>query len=443
MDTASVREQIGEEMYKTLEVEAEKEVALAMRLELQNKYREDRYYTRRQLLTTLLKEHQSFQEKGLKISPLDVVNIIFEAKLLYAVKDEKEYDQRKGGGHLFAEAPFIFRLTEKNKPVEEVINTHLNGLAKTVKQRTLITQIYNFNVNPHIDWGGSANAFFKGLFEKINVPAHAFFDEPDLVERQKQWPKEGMHPYYGDDPKRFFTSPSFGYTTTGTVAHAYLYAAAQQRVFFNMLRIAGYIYPGQVDFGMGKVQMMAPTTSYFLAPGAMGGGYDWDQDTQRPWEKIPDGCLFLSFGYRGLSNLWLDSRTFGAIEKFFTENVVILKKLENPWSDSSINDIEPALDILSSATQMPDLGAKILQIYCCLEHLFVPKHVKKDNVKYIIGAVNALRPEFLEWFNRLYELRCGYAHKGFVLRTEKTRGLVNESMKNTLILLTTKLQTTK
>jgi hypothetical protein len=74
---------------------------------------------------------------------------------------------------------------------------------------------------------------------------------------------------------------------------------------------------------------------------------------------------------------------------------------------------------LSSATQIPEVGAKILPIYCCLEHLFVPANVRRDNKKYIVGGINALRSDLLPWFDRLYDLRNGYAHKGFVLKTQK------------------------
>ena len=76
----------------------------------------------------------------------------------------------------------------------------------------------------------------------------------------------------------------------------------------------------------------------------------------------------------------------------FMENVLIFKKLSNPWTDQCTKDITTSLDILSTATQTQDLGAKILQIYCCLEHLFVPKDVQTDNIKYIKGAINVLEP---------------------------------------------------
>jgi len=155
--------------------------------------------------------------------------------------------------------------------------------------------------------------------------------------------------------------------------------------------------------------------------------------------KIPDGCLFISFGYRGLSNMWLDLRTLPATRQFMLDHKKIFDYLENSWNARNIKDIAPALDILSAATQMPDLGAKILLIYCCLEHLFVPKNVKTENNKYIVGAMNALGPDLFDWFNRLYRLRCTYAHKGYVLRDEETMAIVADSMKNVMTLLVAKL----
>jgi len=121
---------------------------------------------------------------------------------------------------------------------------------------------------------------------------------------------------------------------------------------------------------------------------------------------------------------------------------VVFKSLINPWSTKSISDVAPALDILSSATQIPDLGAKILLLYCCLEHLFVPKDAFTENKKYIVGGMNALGPHLLPWFNCLYNLRCAYAHKGFVLRDEETMAIVADSVKNVMTLLGAKLSAT-
>jgi hypothetical protein len=210
------------------------------------------------------------------------------------------------------------------------------------------------------------------------------------------------------------------------------------RTFLNLLRIGGYIHPGQIGFGHSDVEMIAPTFPVFLGDHSS-GTYKWDEDKQESWAKIPDGCLFQSFGYRGLSKAWFDKRTLPRLEKFLQSQKRLFECLKNPWNEGNLRDVAPTLDILSSATQIPDVGAKILLIYCCLEHLFVPKNAKTDNRKYIVGGMNALAPQLLGWFNQLYDLRCDYAHKGFVLRNDGTMSLIMESMKNVMTLLTAKL----
>lgn len=431
----SIKEEIGEDIYSHLEVEANKEVALAMQFQTIDQYRQERYYQRRQLLTLLLSEFEYFQEKKLQYAPIDVMNILFEAKLLFAVQTEHEFDQRRGGGRFTLEAPFLFLWEERNEAIEKVIERHLQAIPNSICERTLITEIRDFHINEDM---GSPTSFFINLFQKLSLPFSPFFDEPSLIEKYKKL-EPRLRDYTQAGAKAFFNAPSFGYTTTGTDTYVYLYASTQLRTFLNLLRVAGFLHRGQIDFGMWDVEMMAPTSSVFLGEHSM-GTLVWDEDMRKPWEKIPDGCLYRSFGYRGLTKTFLDHRTFGGIEKFFLENMVVFEKLKNPWSKTSVYDIAPSLDILSSAVQIPDLGAKILQIYCCLEHLFVPEKIKKDNVKYIIGAINALNPKLLSWFEKLYEVRCDYAHKGFMQRTDKTLGLVFESIKNILALLTAKLK---
>ncbi|MEI6711910.1 MAG: hypothetical protein WCK88_07205 [bacterium] len=85
--------------------------------------------------------------------------------------------------------------------------------------------------------------------------------------------------------------------------------------------------------------------------------------------------------------------------------------MKNPWDNTSINDIAPTLDLLSSVTQAQDFGMKILLLYCSLEHLFVPKGKNTNNKEYIIGGIGALSPDLVTWFEDLYRLRNEYAHK--------------------------------
>jgi hypothetical protein len=137
--------------------------------------------------------------------------------------------------------------------------------------------------------------------------------------------------------------------------------------------------------------------------------------------------------------MWLDLRNFTRIKQFMLDHRVVFDHLRNPWSPTNTSDVAPTLDILSSATQMPDLGAKILLIYCCLEHLFVPEEAGAENKKYIIGGLKALKPNLSSWFDQLYKKRNEYAHKGVVLRTHGTRKLISDSMTNVMSLLIAKL----
>ncbi|HNY36223.1 MAG TPA: hypothetical protein PLD14_00995 [Candidatus Pacearchaeota archaeon] len=432
---ASIKEEIGVKIYDYLEKVANKEVALAMQFPIVDQYKQDRYYSRHQLISTLLAEFEYFQEKGLQYTPTDIVNILFEAKLLFAVKTEKEFDQRRGGGRFMVESPFLFMWEERDQTIEKVIEFHLQNIAISIYEKTLITEIRDFIADNNL---GNSTLFFINLFKKLSLPFHSFFDESTLIEEYKKFNFDSREPTL-IEARKFFNSPSFGYTMIGSDSYVYYYASTQLRAFLNLLRIAGFLHHGQVDFGGWGAELMAPTGSVLLGTNSMGVLF-WDEDKKEPWEKIPDGCLYRSFGYRGLTKIFLDDRTFKGIENIFIENSIIFEKLKKPWSKTSIYDIAPSLDILSSATQMPDLGAKILQIYCCLEHLFVPKTVRKDNVKYIIGGINALKPNLIPWFDNLYKLRCDYAHKGFVQRNDETLGLVFDSIKNTLILLTAKLK---
>lgn len=432
-----IKSDISEEIYSRLEKEADKEVALAMQFQLIDQYKQERYYQRRQLLSSLLSEFEYFQNKRLLYTPTDIVDILFEAKLLFAVQSEKEFDQRRGGGRFFSNVPFLFLWTERSQNIKDIIEKHLQDIALSIRERTLITEISNFNIDKQAKFAYGPKNFFINLFSKLSLPFYPFFYDSSLINEHKRR-EPNLTKYTKKVAKSFFNSPSFGYTTIGTPSYVYLNASAQLRAFFNLLRVAGFLYKGQVDFGMWKVEMLAPTISVFLEDHSS-GSYYWEQDKKKPWEKVPDGSLYISFGYRGLSKVFLDERTFGGIEKCFIDNKIIFEKLTNPWTKISTHEIATSLDILSSAVQMPDLGAKILQIYCCLEHLFVPQNVGKNNVAYITGAINALKPELLPWFNELYLLRCDYAHKGFIQRTENTLSLVFKSVENTVILITSKL----
>jgi hypothetical protein len=429
----TIKARIGNETYTRLERQAEKEVALAKQMALRDQYLQENFYTQRFLLGELRGDCEYFQKLGLKILPTDVVNILFRCKLLFAAETEQEYAQRAGGAFPLGSSVLVVRWCERSERIDVVLNRHFSQLEAEIEERTLVAHIENFT---SITGDTGPQEGFDQLFAKLGFPFVSFFEGEHLIEKHKQL-EPGLPVHDLACAKRFFSASSMGFKVSGSKEYCFWYSSMWLRTLLNLLRIASYIYPGQRDFGW-DVQMRGPAYPVFLGEHSQ-GMYKWDEDKKESWAKLPDGCLFLSFGYRSLSKTWLDGRTIPRIEKFMLDHKAIFGGLTNPWNAKSIGDVAPALDILSSATQIPDLGAKILLIYCCLEHLFVPKKAYSENKKYIVGGMNALGPQLLSWFDGLYDLRCAYAHKGFVLRDDKTMGLVSDSMKNVMTLLLAKL----
>lgn len=426
-----LKAKIGADLYGRLSDLADEEVGLAMKMPLVDEYREKKYYHQRALADQVMAESHAFSELGLNISPLDVVTILFRCRTLFACKNEDEYQQRVTGSYV-DEVGFSVPWARRSDVLDSVIESYFDRLEGFLGDRTLITEVSHFDGDP-----AAIQKFFDDLFAKMGLPCVAFIDESSLVAKQKVL-EPGLRTYTEADAKRYFNAPSIGFKTHGSYLFGYLYGAAWLRTFFNLLRIGGFIYPGQIDFGRTGVPFTAPTSPVLLGHHSS-GCYVWDEDMREPWSKIPDGTLFLSFGYRGLAKMWLDTRTFGGHEKFLLENRSILDYMARPWDKKSLYDIAPTLDMLSSAAQMPDLGGKILLLYCSLEHLFVPSNTNSDNKKYIVGGINALNPDLLPWFNKLYKLRCEYAHRGYVIREPSTRSLIVESMVNITKLLVAKL----
>jgi hypothetical protein len=429
----TIMTRIGDKSYAHLLEIAEKEVALAMQMPLMNENHQAQYYHTRIWLGELLEECEAFGRADLKILPTDVVSIIFKCKLLFAVQTEHEYRQRCGGFSFFDDLSFMISWEERGEKADVLIERYMEWLESTVKERTLVTAITSFQT---LQGSICPQSAFESLFKKLGTPFVCFFEGDHLIEKHKSL-EPGHKTYCQIEANEYFCAPSVGFTTSGSQAFCQWYSTTWLRTFLNMLRIAGYIHPGQRDFGS-DVKLTAPIYPVFLGRHAQ-GCFCWHEDMKESWEKIPDGCLFLSFGYRGLSKMWLDLRTLPHIEEFMLTHKEIFENIKNPWNGRSINDIAPTLDLLSSATQIPDMGAKILLVYCCLEHLFVPKDANNENKKYIIGGLHALGPHLLRWFRDLYKLRCDYAHKGFVIRNDRSMAIVADSVKNVMTLLTAKL----
>jgi hypothetical protein len=431
----TIKARIGVETYSVLERMSEAEVALAIQMPLRDRDDHEQYYAPRFLLGKLFSECESFERVGLKILPTDIVSVLFRCKLLFAVKTELEYNQRVGGGSLFGNAATRPKWSDRTEKASVLIDRCITGLETEIRERTLLTEINSFT---SADFGKPPQMFFEELFADLGLPFVCFFEGEHLIDKHKVL-EPRLRSYGQTEAKDFFLAPSMGHTTFGSRDYCLWYSTMWLRTFLNLLRIAGYIHPGQVDFSL-DTQMLPPSFPVFLGEYAQ-GTYRWDQDKEESWAKIPDGSLFRSFGYRGLSKMWLDIRSYSGVGKFILKHKTIFELLKNPWNQRNLKDIAPTLDILSSATQIPDLGAKILLIHCCLEHLFVPKGVNTENKKYIIGGMHALGPppHLMQWFDELYRQRGEYARRGFVLKDDVTLSLVRDSMQNVMTLLVAKL----
>ena len=365
---------------------------------------------------------------------MDLVDAMFRAKLLFASQDEASFLQRSGEGSY---ALGIW--SKKPAKIDEALEAFFKWIKDSIKERTLLTQLNSF-IAPSKGGSGqdyvAVQKFFEQLFHKLGVPFVAFVNQGALMEKYKQM-QPGLLEYTEKHCQEYFYAPSIGFTVTGSELYCGLYAVSWLRTFLQLLRIAGFVRAPQIDSHEG-VSFLPPKGSVWLGSRAE-AAYSWSEGAFESWRKSPDGNLFVSFGYRRLSNIWLDNRTFQKIEDFILGNRKILESMEHPWKEKPLRDVVPTLDLLNTVTQLPDDGAKLLLLYCCLEHLFVPQGYTRDNKKYIIGGVNALRPDLLKWFDELYNRRCAYAHKGFLVPGEQNRGLMVESINNVLALVVAKL----
>lgn len=430
----AIKIQIGHDRFERFEKEADKELSLALNTPLKNQYGDKQHYRKRVLVGELFPDCHFFDEKGLGILPTDLVDAMFRAKLLFASQDEDSFLQRSGEGS------FALGIWSR-KPAKygEALEAFFEWIKDSIKERTLLTQLSSF-IGPSKGGSGQdfevVQRFFEQLFQKLGAPFVAFVNQEALMDKYKQM-QPGLREYTKEHCRQYFYAPSIGFTVTGSESYSYLYAAAWLRTFLQLLRIAGFVHTPQID-AHSDVSFLPPKGSVWLGSHAE-AAYSWLEGAFESWRKSPDGNLFVSFGYRRLSNMWLDNRTFRRIEGFVVDNRKILESMKHPWKEKPVRDVIPTLDLLNTVTQLPDEGAKLLLLFCCLEHLFVPPNFTRDNRKYIIGGMNALRPDLLKWFDELYKRRCAYAHKGFIVPGEQTRGLMVESVKNVLALITAKL----
>ena len=301
-----VKTRIGNDVYLRLESEAEKEVALAMEMPLHGKNHQQLFYTQRGLLGKLLAECELFESRGMKILPTDVVTLLFRCKLLFATPTDKEYRQRSGGGSPFEHPPTRIQWSQRSQKIEAVIEQTFEYLERDIEERTLVAQLNSYTSATPAD-GALIQQFLDELFKSLSPSLQAFVAADKLIEGHRAL-EPRLTNRDANAASEFFQAPSVGYTVRGSRGYCRWTSMHWLRTFLNVLRVGSFVHPGQIQFGGWEVRVTAPTSPVFVGGHSI-GCFVWEEDKKESWAKIPDGSLFLSFGYRGFSPMWLDRRT--------------------------------------------------------------------------------------------------------------------------------------
>lgn len=199
-------------------------------------------------------EAEYFDKVGLKVLPAEVVHIVFRCKLLLAAKSEQEFNQQSGHVSIFANRALFPIWTDKGMRFDQLEDKYVSGLETDIRERTLLS--HTSSLNPDTLKPGSQQAFFEDLFSSLGLPFVGFFDE-DLLKKHTQY-EPGLKSYDSATAKKFFSAPSLGFKITGTNNYCFVRGSIWLRTFLNMMRIAAFIYPGQMEFNIGN-QMEPPT----------------------------------------------------------------------------------------------------------------------------------------------------------------------------------------
>lgn len=425
-----IKNTIGVKIFEKLEKEANKEVAISLKEPLVIDTYQN-YYRQRFLPPLLTNEYKVFFDLNLWITPFDIVNILFRVKMLYASNNEQEYRQKTSAWSLYDETsfciPWNYRSTKKYL---EVVEEYFERIQSFSTQKSLVIEVWEFQ---SLNW--YPEPFFNNLLSSIKIPGRFFLSYESAENEYKKITKRMK--YNETNVKEYYLYPSVIHTSFWSGDYCYHFSSMVLRTILNLIRIGCFIYPWQISFWDTSIKIEGVKTPVFLWKNSR-WCFNWKEDEKEPWNKIPDWWLRISFWYKWIQKIRFDERNYANIEMFFLDNVIFFN--QNPWSSVYLNDIAPVLDLLNSSTQVQDLWAKLLLIYCCLEHLFVPKWQIRGNKKSISESIQILDSSLLWWFERIYTLRCSYAHKWFIQKNEETLSLIMESMNNIVKLLRLKIE---
>jgi hypothetical protein len=226
----TITNQIGQDRFKRLEKEADKELSLALNTPLKSQYGDKQYYRKRVLVGNLFPDCHFLDEKGLGILPTDLVDAMFRAKLLFESQDKGSFLQRSGEGS-FA----LGIWSHKPAKYGEALECFFEWIKDSIKERTLLTQLSSFK-GPSKGGSGedhqAVENFFEQLFQKLGVPSVAFVNQEALMDKYKQV-QPGLLEYTKEHCQQYFYAPSIGFTVTGSESYCYLYASAWLRACFK------------------------------------------------------------------------------------------------------------------------------------------------------------------------------------------------------------------
>ena len=157
-----IKTAIGEELYSNLNKLANgafsKKSQLCSNTPLgQNSYIEE-------ILPKLVTECEIFENKNLRISPIDVINILYKCKLVKASGTIEDYKKSTVCYNLVDEFDFFIPWEKRNNSEENLIQDCFERLQSLLKSNTLIVEINSFN-------GGSyeIQSFFDNLFKELTI----------------------------------------------------------------------------------------------------------------------------------------------------------------------------------------------------------------------------------------------------------------------------------
>jgi len=255
-----IKKTIGEEIFTALEKEADAEVGRNVRYPLQNKWGQDIWYSPTiSSVDNVIKYTDyfyKFEELLLKISPLDIINILYRCKLIFAFQTDQEY-QRKNSSIIWAdEITFSISWKLKEKGVDSLIEDYFERLKTFERTRYLVAATCSFD-----DLDSNVQHVFKKLFDDLNLPYYCFFQVPEM--RKAETELVNKYNYDDKDLQRYFGDKSFGYKEFGSSLYIYWKGIINLRNFLNLIRIKGIIYPPQVDFGQENIKILPPISPIF------------------------------------------------------------------------------------------------------------------------------------------------------------------------------------